>query len=331
MISDDCSRKYPRNTSPGGNLAPSRIGKTSNRFRSTAGLLALLTFLFGAAPSAAVDGVIEINQARAEAGDVTPTDAPGFPVTISEAGSYKLTGKLTVPNADTSGIEITAENVVIDFNGFGIFGPVNCTGSVPTCTTAGGLGAGVRVVANKVRVFNGTIQGLGGSGIFSPGGNTETWIEDMTITSNFGRGFLGGSRCTLLDNTITNNLDDGIEAGGQCRITGNIITNNGITGISVSDDNAITENLIKDNGSTGINVSGGNVVQGNTVTANASDGINASGGVLIGNTVSLNDGVGVQLSSGVGFVNNVVSLNSGGNAAGGTQLGQNLCGTALCP
>ena len=42
----------------------------------------LLAALTVAAPLAAQDGVIEINQARAEAGGVTAGDAAGFPVTI---------------------------------------------------------------------------------------------------------------------------------------------------------------------------------------------------------------------------------------------------------
>ena len=49
----------------------------------------------------AADGKIEINQAKALAGGVTATDAPGFPVTIDQSGSYLLTSDLTVP-ADTS-------------------------------------------------------------------------------------------------------------------------------------------------------------------------------------------------------------------------------------
>src|SRR5438046_162421 len=45
-----------------------------------------------AGASYASDGVVEINQARALAGGVTRGDAPGFPVTISQPGSYRLTG-----------------------------------------------------------------------------------------------------------------------------------------------------------------------------------------------------------------------------------------------
>ena len=45
-----------------------------------ASLGALAVVLVLADPALAVDGVIEINQARAAAGNVTVGDAPGFPV-----------------------------------------------------------------------------------------------------------------------------------------------------------------------------------------------------------------------------------------------------------
>ena len=51
----------------------------------------------------AVDGVIEINDARARAGQVTPGDNAGYPVVINEPGSYRLTGNLELrTNADVN-------------------------------------------------------------------------------------------------------------------------------------------------------------------------------------------------------------------------------------
>ena len=67
-----------------------------------------------------------IDQNKAMAGNVTPGDTAGFPVTISQPGHYKLTSNLYVPAA-TQGIVITADNVTLDLNGFGIIGPVNCS------------------------------------------------------------------------------------------------------------------------------------------------------------------------------------------------------------
>jgi hypothetical protein len=56
--------------------------RTSRSARALAcGLLALTLTLGGRAH--AVDGVIEINQARASKGGITPGDTPAFPITIS--------------------------------------------------------------------------------------------------------------------------------------------------------------------------------------------------------------------------------------------------------
>jgi hypothetical protein len=41
-----------------------------------------------------------IDQNRALAGNVTPGDNPGFPVTLSLPGSYRLSGNLTAPALD---------------------------------------------------------------------------------------------------------------------------------------------------------------------------------------------------------------------------------------
>lgn len=42
------------------------------------------------------DGVIEINQHAAVAGDITAGDTAGFPVTLSVEGGYRLTSNLAV-------------------------------------------------------------------------------------------------------------------------------------------------------------------------------------------------------------------------------------------
>ncbi len=68
-------------------------------------------------PALAVDGVILIDQNKALAGNVTAGDAAGYPITINTPGSYRLSGKLTVPSG-SDGIVIAADGVTIDLNGF---------------------------------------------------------------------------------------------------------------------------------------------------------------------------------------------------------------------
>jgi len=75
------------------------------------GLLSASVVLQLASRTLAVDGVIPINQVRALAGNTTPGDAPGFPVTISQPGSYRLTGNLTVPDANTTAICLTSSTL----------------------------------------------------------------------------------------------------------------------------------------------------------------------------------------------------------------------------
>src|SRR5262249_45497549 len=120
----------------------------------------------------AVDGVTLIDQKAVSAGKVTPLDTPGFPVTISESGSYRLTGNLAVPDAATTAIQITAANVALDLNGFTISGPNSCTPNPTRCTYSGGAGIGVMAVGPpgvvspaNVRVMNGVVRGMGGHGI----------------------------------------------------------------------------------------------------------------------------------------------------------------------
>jgi hypothetical protein len=152
-------------------------------------LVAVLAF---GSSARAVDGVIEINQAKAIAGGVTATDTPGFPVTIDAAGSYRLTGNLTtVGNVD--GIAITGANVVLDLNGFTISGDNVCVGlPVMNCTFQANpmLGAGVRITQTGVTVRNGAVIGNRGPGLFgNPGGvSSGLVVEDVLARSN---GFFG--------------------------------------------------------------------------------------------------------------------------------------------
>jgi len=136
-------------------------------WRSVSTALAAAIIAASAVPAQAGEGVIQINQAKALAGGVTAGDGAGFPVTISAPGSYRLTGDLTVPNANTNAVSITADSVTLDLNGFSIAGPTTCTYSYPNVTCGGteGTGTGVVAATSRVTVRNGRVRGMGSDAI----------------------------------------------------------------------------------------------------------------------------------------------------------------------
>jgi len=152
---------------------------------ATALLLAL-----SATSAFAVYGVIEINQARALAGNVTSGDTAGFPVTISQSGSYRLTGNLTVPNTSVHAIQIIADNVPVDLNGFSIIGQTVCSGasldSVPAAS-----GHGIDSFRNNISIANGVIRGMG-MGLWLVGDTLV--VENVRVLSNS----MGGSTWAIM-------------------------------------------------------------------------------------------------------------------------------------
>jgi len=142
-----------------------------------------VAILFAGAALAA-DGVAEINHVRALQGGVTAGDAAGYPVTLSESGSYLLTGNLTLPDQNTDGIEVTADDVSIDLNGFAIEGPVTCTGEPVSSCSAQGNGDGIdgyTSQAENVSVRNGSIRGAGNEGISL---RSHSEVENVRVSQN---------------------------------------------------------------------------------------------------------------------------------------------------
>ena len=295
----------------------------------------LTAFLLGlTGPAHAGDGVIEINQAKAEAGGVTPGDTEGFPVTISESGSYRLTGNLTVPDENTTGIEITADDVTLDLNGFAIEGPTVCSGNPLSCSPTGSGDGVFSTSANtNITVVNGTIRGMGDRGITLP--RNPTRVEHIHATSNGGIGILAAGIVT--GSTAGSNGGAGIFLLGGLA-TGNDVRFNGGNGISCDGATTVTGNTVHFNNDVGISVLVGTVA-GNTVFSNGGKGITVTGtGSVVGNTVRLNggfqpSGFQLSLSSNVGYSDNVIQPGVGASTvSGGVVMGKNVCnGNTTCP
>lgn len=261
----------------------------------------------------AVDGVIEINQARALAGGVTPGDAAGFPVTIDQPGSYRLTSNLDVRQQATpenvTAIKIEVDDVSIDLNGFSIFGPTNCDINPFSCAPTG-TGRGIDG-ENKSRlsVVNGRVIGMGSHGVIL------------------------GSRSRIKEMIAIENGGDGLQAGFSSTMTGCIADQNGGSGILIATNSVISGNTANYNGGeAGIFAGPYSLVLNNTASYNQNKGIRTQDrSSVIGNTVSSNDDEGLSLGALTGYVNNVVNSNNP-DIDGGVQMGTNICGgDTTCP
>ena len=238
-----------------------------------AGLLTLSVALAGRAY--AVDGVIEINQARAAKGGITPSDTPGFPVTIStgtfanEPMSFKLTGPLFISTTDNV-IEILSPHVTVDLNGFSI----SCL--LPSCS---GMAISATIANGNVTVVNGTVRGFA-EGVSLLGAASR--IENVRATGNV-IGLRAGSSCTVRNSAAHLNTGDGIVAGGACLVSGNTATSNDGDGIQAGAGSNVTGNTAAENDLFGLNLTTGvgysqNVVRNNT-GGTVDGGVSAGGNV----------------------------------------------------
>ncbi len=239
----------------------------------------------------AADGVIEINQAIVEANG-------GFPYVISEPGSYILTGNLTVPDENTTAIEVQADHVTVDLNGFAIIGPVQCTaenGSVSCSPQGNGVGVKAKsVVATVVR--NGTVRGMGLHGV------------------NINSSRVEGVRALENGNT-------GISADGGI-VRGCLAESNGLFGILLAQSGAVEHSIALFNGALGI------IVADVVVRGSASDSIIAQDSAVLGNWVGTELGV-VGAS---GYADNVIDGVVTDSTGEAQPIGCNLVGGNLvCP
>lgn len=193
----------------------------------------ILSSLLAASSAGAVDGVILIDQNKALAGGVTPGDSPGFPITISQPGSYRLSGNLSVPNQSTTAIEVRTENVTIDLNGFSILGP-----GLPAPALPGRPGRGIvstfqpgdgttYFAFGYVTVTNGVIAGLGNMAIdLGPGSQ----VTNMRVHNNA----------------------QGIYVGAASIVTGNVVRfNGGVAGITAESLSVVRSNTVSGVGAGG--------------------------------------------------------------------------------
>jgi hypothetical protein len=203
-------------------------------FFAAAAMLAL------AASAGAVDGTIEINQAKVLA------NGGSFPFVIgpSNAGqSYRLTGPLTVSSTTADAIDVNANSVTIDLNGFSITGPgVSSTGNAiygPSSYgitlengTVTGFDRGVYIgpysIVRNVHADNNYYIGIAISDFSVVQGCTANQDGSYGIVAT-------GPADVISGNTVNGNSKPGagtgiLEEGGSGLIIGNTLTYN-LTGL----------------------------------------------------------------------------------------------------
>ena len=153
---------------------------------TTSSFLFCATLLALAHTALAVDGIVLINQNTSVNG-LPGCSHSGFPIIICQSGSYRLSGSLIVPDANTDGIDINSDNVTLDLNGFIISGPVTCNAprnALVVVCSASGSGTGINSGNDSITVSNGVVRGMGNAGIKLLG--IGTLVEAVSAEENAG-------------------------------------------------------------------------------------------------------------------------------------------------
>jgi hypothetical protein len=173
----------------------------------------LLIMLLFIGQAQAVDGVFAINDVCDNFG-CFPGDTGGRPITITQSGSYKLTSNLTSTSTTIDVIQINADNVTLDLNGFSIIGPRTCTGDNTTlvCTNSGMTASAVVAAGRKnIVVKNGITQGFDTGVLLRDLAQRGNKVVNINSSQNeFGITVING---IISDSIANRNLDSGFNNG----------------------------------------------------------------------------------------------------------------------
>jgi hypothetical protein len=250
-------------------------------------VIRLLTSMVGIITAVSVfasDGQLEINQACAVNTGCFAGDASGFPVTVIQPGSYRLTGSLdlSAEGANVSGISVSAPAVTIDLGGFHITGPTSCSGSgtiiscSPSSTGVGSAGVQFTISATAGVVQNGIVRNMTNFGILSQA--TGLRVQDITAVHN-GRDGIAGREGSLVVNSVAiENGQDGIDINTGSVVDGVTAIGNGRNGINgQGTSSVVTRTSVRHSGMHGFSL-GLNYKFGKNNASSANDLANVCGG-----------------------------------------------------
>lgn len=294
-----------------------------------------LCLLAGTQLSFAVDGAYQINAACAAVG-CFPGDNPGYPVEITQSGTYDMVGSLTIADQTTTAILVEANNVTINMNGFRIIGPVTCNGTPVTCTpaTSGGGNIGIdgwTYNPTNVVVRNGSVTGMG-TGILA---SYDGRVEHIQAVQNGYAGIRARTGTAVTDSTGTYNGYMGIESR---LMIGCVASHNGTYGLAAGGASLIKDSIAVSNDGYGIYLGTGTNVIGSTISNNDTGMFSEGSNQILDSMVANNRLFGLTNTQGVDTVARSTFI---GNFSGGHQWGAagtivqttpNMCGSSTtCP
>jgi hypothetical protein len=254
----------------------------------------------------------------------TPISA--LPITLTEPGSYYVTGDLVADGV--GGIIVDADDVTIDLMGFGLEGT--------------GVGEGILMNGRRnVEIRNGTVRG------FENGVRDTTEVAaaqgyrmiDLRVTDHVGIGIWLTFADTLVENCIAdNNGLTGILVGDGSTVVVSAASNNGQSGITAGDGSALSGNTTNGNGLSGVTGGAGSTITGNTANGNSQFGIVAGPhSTVTGNAAKGNGGDGMTVSVGSTLIGNAandnglngITVDRGSTVKDNTTMGNQMVGINL--
>jgi parallel beta-helix repeat protein len=201
-----------------------------------------------------------------------------LPFTISQPGSYYLTGNLT-GTAGQSGITITASNVTLDLNGFSLIG-------VPSSLS------GIIVQNTGEVIRNGVVSSWGQWGITGSIAH-QSIAEDLRVTFNGQDGVRLGHR-SIVRNTISmGNGNVGIWTGDFSLVAGCTASSNGNVGIAIGVTSTVSDSTASGNTNGGFSLNSASIVTDCTAQQNGT-GFVTGVGVRVVRSVARQNGVGID-------------------------------------
>lgn len=240
----------------------------------------------------------------------TPGDANSV-FRIVQPGSYYLTGNLTGVSGK-HGIEIAANAVTIDLNGFDVQGVAGSLSGIIADTPAD----------NDLAVLNGTIRNWGDAGVnFFFSQPIGCRVENVLASGNGSTGIVTSSNAAITNCVAQDNVGSGISISSGVISGCSAYSNAGTAGISPGSGSTVTDSSAIGNAGIGISAGSGTTVTRCTARANGTSGISTSSSCLVTDCdVTTNSADGIRCAGSGSIIRGNVCASNGLNAGDGAGI-----------